>query len=104
MESQKYNPVLISQLVHEYNENINKKYKNKIGFIENSINNIKTTYNNIHENIYIKLHKSYTYNDLDNEKNLTYTEFKIKESGIILGNLITNIIVECVDKYHNLFK
>lgn len=104
MESQKYNPVLISQLVHEYNENINKKYKNKIGFIENSINNIKTTYNNIHENIYIKLHKSYTYNDLDNEKNLTYTEFKIKESGIILGNLITTIIVECVDKYHNLFK
>ena len=104
MESQKYNPVLISQLLHEYNENINKKYKNKIGFIENSINNIKTTYNNIHENIYIKLHKSYTYNDLDKEKNLTYTEFKIKESGIILGNLITTIIVECVDKYHNLFK
>jgi hypothetical protein len=101
METNKYSPVLISRLIHEYRENIKKRYENQIESIGNSINNIKNKYNNITEDIYTKLNKSYTYNDLNKEKNLTHTEFKIKESGIFLGNLVTNIIVECVDRYHN---
>tara|TARA_B100000424_G_C22716918_1_gene389726 strand:- start:47 stop:394 length:348 start_codon:yes stop_codon:yes gene_type:complete len=101
METNKYSPVLISQLMQDYRENIKKKYENKKGLLEKSVNNIKTVYNNIYENVNSKLHTSYTHEDLDKEKNLNSTEFKIKEYGIFLGNLVTNVIVDSVDNYNS---
>jgi len=104
MKSAKYHPILISQLMQEYNESIIEKNENKLGFIDKSINNIKTVYNNIYKNINVKLYTSYTHKDLYKEKHLTFIEFKIKEYGICLGNLITNLIVDSVDNYNNLIK
>ena len=101
MESTAYNPVLISQLMQDYRENINKRYYEQMGFLEKSVNNIKTIYNNIYENVNSKLHTSYKHEDLDKEKNLNSTEFKIKEYGIFLGNLVTNVIVDSVDNYNS---
>lgn len=56
MESTAYNPVLISQLMQEYRENIKKRYYEQMGFLEKSVNNIKTVYNDIYENVNSKLH------------------------------------------------
>ena len=99
MKSPSYNPVLISQLMQDYRENINKRYYEQMGFLEKSVNNIKTVYNNIYENVNSKLHTSYTHEDLDNEKDITNK--KIKEYGIFLGNLVTNVIVDSVDNYNS---
>ena len=99
MESEKHNPILISELMKQYRENIKKKYYEKMGFFEKSINNVKDIYNNIYNNISNKIQIPYTHEDLNSEKNTTNK--KIKEYGIFLGNFITNIVVDSVDTYNS---
>tara|TARA_B100002019_G_C21058005_1_gene492652 strand:+ start:37 stop:378 length:342 start_codon:yes stop_codon:yes gene_type:complete len=98
MESNQYSPVLISQLMQEYRENIKKRYYEQMGFLEKSVNNIKNIYNDVYNNISNKINTPYTYENLDNEKDVNNK--KIKEYGIIIGNFVTNIIVDSVDNYN----
>lgn len=98
MESEKHNPILISELMKQYRENIKKKYYEKMGFFEKSINNVKDIYNNIYNNISNKIQIPYTHEDLNSEKNTTNKQ--IKEYGMFLGNLVTNVIVDGVDNYN----
>lgn len=97
MEPNQYSPVLISQLMQDYRENIKKRYYEQMGFLEKSVNNIKNIYSDVYDNITNKMNTPYTYENLDNEKDTINR--RIKEYGIFIGNFITNIIVDSVDSY-----
>lgn len=92
-----YKPILISELVKQYKEDIEKKR----GFFEKIVSNTKTnivnSYDNILQNINNKMNKTYTQEDLILKENMNPYEMKIKEYGIFLGNFITNSVIDGVD-------
>lgn len=96
MESTTYNPVVISTLIQEYSENINTKFTEKKEVIEKTINNAKGNVTYVLDEINNKMKIPYTYEDL-NAKEMDPYERRVKEYGIFIGNLLTNIVVDSVD-------
>lgn len=85
----------------KYRENIKKNYEEKKIFLGEMITNVKTKalnmYDNIYNNISNKMKVSYTHDDLNKKEDMSMYEKNMKEYGIFLGNLVTNIIVDSVD-------
>ncbi len=91
-------PILVSQLAQYYREQLNNRF-NLEEKVKGSVNTISTTYSSVVDNVNMKMQVPYTYEDLNAKEDMNPYEKKVKEYGMFLGNLVTNIVVDGVDSF-----